>query len=281
MTMKSMLLAMEQHEFTDSVLRTALAFARRFGSIIEGVPMQAVVPDYLVAGAFGGVPVATYKPESTETAAELERRFVDFMRTNNVPEAGGGTAGPAYRWRGGEAVSDGFLGSYSRVFDVSVFGRPRTEGSSPRITTLEAALFEGGRAALIAPPVVPREIGRHVMIAWNCSAETARTVALAMPLLEKAERVLVLTVEEGTVPGPSGEELTAHLKLNGVPAVEATVHGGAGKATGEAILAEAASRGCDLIIKGAYTRSRLRQMLFGGATSHILSATELPVFMAH
>ena len=50
---------------------------------------------------------------------------------------------------------------------------------------------------------------------------------------------------------------------------------------GEAILAEAAAIGADLLIKGAYTQSRLRQMIFGGATSHILSAAELPVFFAH
>jgi nucleotide-binding universal stress UspA family protein len=50
---------------------------------------------------------------------------------------------------------------------------------------------------------------------------------------------------------------------------------------GEAILAEAKAMGADLLIKGAYTQSRLRQMIFGGATNHILSAAELPVFLAH
>ena len=56
---------------------------------------------------------------------------------------------------------------------------------------------------------------------------------------------------------------------------------GRGNRPGEAILAEAAAVGADLLIKGAYTQSRLRQMIFGGATSHILSAAELPVFFAH
>jgi nucleotide-binding universal stress UspA family protein len=56
---------------------------------------------------------------------------------------------------------------------------------------------------------------------------------------------------------------------------------GRGSRPGEAILAEAAAVGADLLIKGAYTQSRLRQMIFGGATSHILSAAELPVFFAH
>ena len=54
-----------------------------------------------------------------------------------------------------------------------------------------------------------------------------------------------------------------------------------GKSTGQTILATAAALGCDLLVKGAYTQSRLRQMIFGGATSHILTSAELPVFMAH
>ena len=54
-----------------------------------------------------------------------------------------------------------------------------------------------------------------------------------------------------------------------------------GRSTGEAILAQAAARQCDLLIKGAYTQSRLRQMIFGGATRHILAHASLPVLMAH
>jgi nucleotide-binding universal stress UspA family protein len=54
-----------------------------------------------------------------------------------------------------------------------------------------------------------------------------------------------------------------------------------GRNTGEAILAAAQSQGCDLLVKGAYTQSRLRQMIFGGATSHILANAALPVLMAH
>ena len=54
-----------------------------------------------------------------------------------------------------------------------------------------------------------------------------------------------------------------------------------GRSTGQAILAEAQRDGVDLVIKGAYTHSRLRQMIFGGATTHLINETTLPVFMAH
>jgi nucleotide-binding universal stress UspA family protein len=81
-------------------------------------------------------------------------------------------------------------------------------------------------------------------------------------------------------PGPSGEEAARHLRQNGIKATASTVKPGA-RSSGETILEQAASLGCDLLVKGAYTQSRFRQMIFGGATRHILSNAALPVLMAH
>ena len=86
----------------------------------------------------------------------------------------------------------------------------------------------------------------------------------------------MLTVEGGTVPGPSGEEAAQHLRRNGIKAKALTVKPG-DRTTGEIMLDHAASLGCDLLVKGAYTQSRLRQMIFGGATRHILANATLPV----
>ena len=94
----------------------------------------------------------------------------------------------------------------------------------------------------------------------------------------------MFTVEGGTITGPSGEESALHLRRNGIKATALTVKPGArtgGEATGEITLDHAASIGCDLLVKSAFTQSRLRQMIFGGATRHILANATLPVFMAH
>ena len=172
-----------------------------------------------------------------------------------------------------EGVPD--VGSYGRVFDVTVLGR------SEPTTTLEAGLFESGRPVLIAPPMPRPQMGTNVLVAWNGSTEQARAIAFAMPILERARRVIVLTVEGGAgVPGPTGEQVCRSLQFNGVPARPLTV-GLDGRLTGEAILAHANALGCDLLIKGAYTQSRLRQLIFGGTTRYILNNAELPVLMAH
>jgi nucleotide-binding universal stress UspA family protein len=147
--------------------------------------------------------------------------------------------------------------------------------------TLEAGLFESGRPVLIAPPTPPKQLGENVLIAWNCSTEQARTTAFAMPLLRRAQKVTVLTVEGATVPGPTGAQMARSLKLNGIPAESIALKGERGRNAGDVILARARELGCDLLIKGAYTQSRIRQMIFGGTTRHILAHANLPVLMAH
>jgi nucleotide-binding universal stress UspA family protein len=148
------------------------------------------------------------------------------------------------------------------------------------VATLEAGLFESGRPVLIAPPSPQLQMGTNVLIAWNGSTDQARPTAFAMPS-SRASRGIVLTVEGGAVvPGPTGQQLSRYLQLNGVPAKPLSV-GLDGRLTGEAILAHAKGLGSDLLIKGAYTQSRLRQMIFGGTTRYILSNAELPVLMAY
>ena len=72
-----------------------------------------------------------------------------------------------------------------------------------------------------------------------------------------------------------------YLERNGITAKLMTVDAAGRSNTGEAVLAAAQSLGCDLLVKGAYTQSRLRQMIFGGATRHIIANATLPVLMAN
>ena len=91
--------------------------------------------------------------------------------------------------------------------------------------------------------------------------------------------VTILTIEGLTVPGPTGVQCKEWLATHGITAREMSI-GNGGRKPGEVLLAEAQKLGADLIVKGAYTQSRLRQMIFGGATSHLLAHSTLPMIMA-
>ena len=267
-----------------AVLEAARLVARRFNSYVEGFAVQPAASDFVAIDPLSSLTI----PQIAESDIEIERNvrqlFESFMATNDVPPAPLPSslqqARLSYAWLRPGVESDAFIGTYGRLFDLIVLGRPGRAPQNPRMAPLEAALFESGRPVLIPPLAPPKELGRNVLVAWNGSTEQARTNAFAMPLLRGAERVTVLTVEGGLTPGPDGHEAALHLTRNGVPATAVTIAPGA-RTTGEAILDHAKSLGCDLLVKGAYAQSRLRQMMFGSATRHILASATLPVLMAH
>jgi nucleotide-binding universal stress UspA family protein len=279
MSMKTILVPTEPHELMNSTLQTAVLLARKFDSYIEGFALSPAMVELFALDLGGPLPIEV-KENDAEMARQARGLFEKFMSDRGVARSSKVDGSLSFGWLDAVPEGEGFVGSYGRVFDVIVLGRPDAGRSRASITAVEAGLFETGRPVLIAPPSPPQQLGENILIAWNCSTEQARVTGIAMPLLQKAGRVTVLTVEGGTVPGPSGEQLARYLRRNGVECEPVTVTP-AGRSTGETILAQAASRGCDLLIKGAYTQSRLRQMIFGGATRHILANASLPVLMAH
>jgi nucleotide-binding universal stress UspA family protein len=278
--MKSILVPTESRPGMTSTLETALLLARRCDSYIEGFPLRSRA-DIIAFDVTGSLPIATYERESQEEAVRAGTFFEVFMQERNVPSAAKTNQGLSWGWFKDAAEGADFVGSYGRVFDVIVLGRPAADTTPFHNRTIEAALFESGRSVLLTPPIAPKEIATNIMVHWNRSTEQARATDAAMPLLQRASRVTVLDVKGGQgVSGPSPERLIRYFERSGISTDLVTVEL-EGRSTGEAVLQAAATRGCDLLVKGAYTQSRLRQMIFGGATSYILANAALPVLMAH
>ena len=281
MTMKTILIPTERGESMSSALQTALLLARRFDSYIEGFALQPGISQFLAVDMGGSIATESFRQESIEEAKKTKAMFEAFMQEQGVPRSSQAASGLSFSWLDDAPEGEDIVGSYGRVFDLIVLSRPDATSLGLHRRALESGLFESGRPILLSPPSPPKQIATNVLIAWNGSTEQTRAIAFAMPLLQQAERVKVLTIPGGAgVPGPSGEQLTRSLQRNGIPATPLTVELD-GRSTGETVLATAASQDCDLLIKGAYTQSRLRELIFGGATRHILANATLPVFLAH
>ena len=278
--MKTILLPVEPNTTIDSAFAVADLIARRFGSQVEGITLKPSIVDFIAPD-----PVVVVLPQTSYSEAEAvrtSRALFDKFCALRGSTLGGDTAGKAtFNWSGRAAIGDAGLAALSRVYDITVVGRPGLGRSEPRMTTLEAALFESGRPIVVAPPTPPRTIATNVLIHWNASTETARTINDAMPLLRLAERVTLLSVEGNMVAGPAASDMLGYLSSHGITGTEAYVKPAGKGGIGEAILAEARKLGADLLIKGAYTQSRLRQMIFGGATQHVLQSAHIPVILAH
>ena len=280
--MKTILVPTEHNAVMASALDAALLLAQKFGSCIEGFPLRPAVADMVAMDPDAGLTMVAIKENDSDMVQQAEDLFRAFMEQHGIkPYAGEAPpAAPSWAWNASAPSGQDFVGSYGRVFDIIVLARPGEEWQSPSMVTLESALFESGRPVLISPPDSPRSLATNILIAWNRSTEQARATAFAMPLLRLAQRITILTVEGSTVAGPSGVEMARSLRMNGIAAEPMTLTAGK-RSAGEVILAKAAELGCDLIVKGAYTQSRLRQMIFGGTTRDILAHAKLPVLMAH
>jgi nucleotide-binding universal stress UspA family protein len=279
--MKTILVPTEDDNATGSALETALILARRCDSYIEGFALRSKITEFTAAAMMGAVVFESDHREIARMEVQARATFESFMQKHGVPRSTKTTDSLSFGWLENAPEGDAFVGSHGRVFDVIVMYRSDRNATDLHNQAINSGLFESGRPILLAPPSPPSQIATNVLIAWNRSTEQARATALAMPLLQKADQVTVLTIVGGTeVSGPSAEQFIQYLRRNriGAELKKAELDG---RSTGETILATAQSLGCDLLIKGAYTQSRLRQMIFGGATQHVLENATIPVLLAN
>ena len=268
------------------VLDAAMKVAQRFNSHIVG--LHSLTTEYAVVfGGEMGFSISsevdrTLEREGHERRDQARRLFRDFMTARGVPigVAPVGHNGPTASWREEDGRQNAVVGLIGRVFDLVLVEQPEKLASIAE-ATLEDALFESGRPVMMVPKTPPATLGEIVAVAWNGSTETATTVALGMPFLEKAKEVVVVAVgpQHMPEPGPTGDELARTLERHGMKVSLRTAFGRQ-KPQGESFLQEAMAAGADLMLKGAYTQSRIRQMIFGGATRHIIMDAKIPVIMA-
>ena len=177
------------------------------------------------------------------------------------------------------------VGSLDRLFgivgptsDVSVVSRPKRTSKGPGVDFMLAALLETGKPVLVLPQAPITSVGKRVLIAWNQSTQAARAVTASLPLLKRAEAVHILSAGPESRPGPKASAMVNYLAYWGVKASH-------GKSKGRDASAEIhdtfRKEGADLIVMGAYSRGRFREMVFGGVTEDLLFRAGPPVFALH
>jgi nucleotide-binding universal stress UspA family protein len=268
------------------VLEAAFLAARRFNGHIVG--LHSLTTEYAVVfGGEMGFSISsevdrTLEREGHERRDQARRLFSDFMNAHGVPigPPNPGYNGPSASWREEDGRQNAVVGMTGRIYDLILVEQPEKLASIAE-ATLEDALFESGRPVLMVPKATGTPLGEVVAIAWNGSTETAVTVAMGMPFLKQAREVVIVAVgpQHMPEPGPTGEELARSLEAHGLN-VSLRTAVGRQKAQGESFLKEATAAGADLLLKGAYTQSRIRQMIFGGGTRHIIMESRIPVLMA-
>ena len=177
---------------------------------------------------------------------------------------------------------------HARYTDLAIVGQADPEEDEPEVTRVmpDELILVAGRPVLVVPYVGTYSVvGERVLVAWDASRLATRAVNDALPLLKKAKKVVVLAVnphgdgEQGHGEIPSAD-ICLHLARHGINA-EAQHTRADDVDVGNMLLSRAADEGIDLMVCGAYGHRRLRELVLGGVTRHLLNHMTMPVLMSH
>ncbi len=177
------------------------------------------------------------------------------------------------------------VGSPERLFsimgpmsDLILVSRPNKKGASLARSFMFNAVMNSSSPVLVLPQSKINSLGKRICIAWNQSAEAALAVKAAMPLLVNADEVNIITNGPENRPGPKSKHLTMYLKHWNINAKHKVIKGLGDQ---QALVKGYQETQSDLLVMGGYSRSRLRQRVFGGVTEFMLNKAKIPLFILH
>jgi len=268
-----------------AALRLGLDLARLWNAHLAAVVMRvdarsvAPLAGEGMSGAMIEDMMQATERESAGRATALERIFNDEVASAEivVDAAPHSTVGATASLEGFTGRDEDVIPGLAMLADLTILPHP-SDTDSDGSECLHAVLFDSGRPVLIAAPAAPATIGRRCCLAWNGTVESSAALAAMLPWLRRADSVRVLHAPEYQRNGPPAVSLLPYLALHGVEADIVTFHP-VNRDVGAGMLAAAAAFDADLLGVGAYSTSRLRQMILGGVTRHVLRCAPLPVLM--
>lgn len=230
-------------------------------------------------------PVSTILPseqvltrdKETRLRAQEAARVAALRAIFDMWQATAARPAGATEWFDIEAVARDLVVERGRRADFIVLERPGQHEHDPTWQTLPAALFETDRPVLVVPPEPAAQFGRTVAVAWREDPHATRAVLSA---LRCATHVASVHLLAGVRPGAPKPGIPEILVEHGIAADLQVIPIREGQ-FGSALLARAHVVGADMLVMGAFAHSRLRDLVFGGVTRHVLAHSDLPVLMRH
>ncbi len=267
-------------------LRTAFDLGERLEASIAGCHIRAhsdskvSLSSEFSAQYFGITSKATdsaWRSKTTQRASFAAKKlFTSIAKMNGYEVARRARRTPVASWSERVGAPDKVMRIVGPVSDVIVVSRPSAKGGDIARLFMMSALMESGRPVLILPQAGAAKVGRRVCIGWNQSVEAARAVASALPILAAADQVTIVSCGPEDRLGPKSQQLSNYLRCYGIKADKIKTQG---RDVEQELLASFKKSDSNLLIMGAYSRSRWRQIAFGGTTHFILEKAKIPVLM--
>ncbi len=282
MALKEILVHLDTSARSTLRLKIAAEIAAKQGAVLVGLHSY----DMPTSEIFIGDPPMYFDAKQVDDILERMRATKDEEcgKIRAVFEAEIAAHGITGEWRQVEGFATDVLSLHGRYVDLVVVGQPAPDGDQAGV--IDPALLMGSGRPLLVIPYAGSfpHVGQTALIGWNATPEAARAVAEALPLLQTAGRVIVVSINPQRGITADGEkpadDLVRHLARHGIKAEGRQITAG-GISEGEALLSYASDVGADLLVCGMYGHSRFREMAFGGVTRSLLAAMTLPSFLAH
>jgi nucleotide-binding universal stress UspA family protein len=287
--MKTILVLTGGGETDETVFETAFAAAAPFAAHLEFMHVRVSPGDaapFTPHVDFARGPALRDAMDRLEAEAQARsvaaaRRFRQFceeraIEVTDTPRHGHAVSA-IWREESDDPVERMML--RARHNDLVVVGRARRTNGLPS-DPIELLLFGCGRPLLIAPHRASQRTGGTVLVCWKETAEAARALSAAMPLLSKGKRVVIAGVEEDAGSLSDNFEIARQLAWHGI-AAEATWMPADSRSVAEQLEAAANRYDADLMVMGGYGHARARELLFGGCTQHFLEHADKPLFLMH
>jgi nucleotide-binding universal stress UspA family protein len=286
MAIRKLLLPLTGTAAGEAALSTALMIARLWDAHVTALHVRVDSRDVAplagegLSGAMIEEMMAATERESNERAHAVRAMFDRFVAYHDVSvaEPHGSRRGSSASFASVTGREEDLVAQQARLADLTVVPHPEAGEDVSSSDALHAVLFDSGRPVLLSPHTAPATIGTRICLGWNGTAESASAVAGALPWLERAEAVRILSAEGYQRRGPAAPELAAYLALHDVRA-DIMMFKPINGVVAAGLLAAAREFGCDMLAMGAYSHSRLRQLILGGVTRHVLENATLPVMM--
>jgi nucleotide-binding universal stress UspA family protein len=286
MAIRKLLLPLTGTAAGEAALATALTIARIWKAHVTALHVRVDSRDVAplagegLSGAMIEEMMTATEKESSDRAHAVRHMFERFVAEQNVTvvDARPGADMATASFAAVTGREEDLVAQLARLADLTIVPHPEAGEDVSSSDALHAVLFDSGRPVLIAPQIAPKTIGTRVCLGWNGTAESASAVLAAIPWMQRAEAVRILSADEYQRRGPGAQDLAAYLALHGVRAELATFRP-LDKDVGAGLLAAAREFGADLLAMGAYSHSRLRQLILGGVTRHVLEKSDLPLLM--
>ena len=286
MFMKAIYLALSGETEADAAAHAAFALAKAFNAHITGSDTVAETGPFLDQTGVGMM--ATYYDELYQTAEKVQahKRSV----ANELFEKVRGAHQVALKSTGDDEKAtchwhahDGdpsVVARLGRLADVIVLACPGERASFADLRTLEQAVFDARRPVLMVPKDTDFDPTASVVVAWNGSAEAARALINAIPLITKAGKALLVQVGDLDSDGTPMADAEAYLTLHGINVESKHLDRGK-QAVVDTLMAQCKESGAGCLVMGAYTHNPWREMVLGGVTQSMTKQAPLPVFFAH